>query len=105
MNSLEQSQQKQESCSQISKETIQLSIATAFERTGTEPYNIDTMISDIISEFPRENTETIVKAIRNGALGMYGKTYKLTTQEVCIWIREFISNRNEMKFKFGRMHD
>ena len=105
MNNLEQSQQKQELCTQTSKQTIQLSIATAFERTGTEPYNVDTMIADITSEFPNESTEDIVKAIRNGALGLYGRTYKLTTQEVCLWIRAYISNRNEMRFKFGRTHD
>jgi hypothetical protein len=28
--------------------------------------------------------------LRNGGLGKYGRTYKLSTQEVCYWIREHI---------------
>jgi hypothetical protein len=33
---------------------------------------------------------TIRQALRNGGLGKYGRTYKLSTQEVCYWIREHI---------------
>jgi hypothetical protein len=79
-----------------SEPTLRLAIATAFERTGTEPYNIDGMIRDIYSEFPKLDEAQIKKAIRNGGLGVYGKTFKLTTQEVCIWIRNY---HNEIRFR------
>jgi hypothetical protein len=75
---------------------LQASILIAFERTMTEPYNIENMVKDIISEFPKVNPDDILKAIRNGSLGKYGKTYKLSTQEVCIWIREFLKEKNKI---------
>lgn len=101
MNNLEKSQQQPESCTQEFKSTLQLSIATAFERTGTVPYNVDTMINDITTEFKHKDLNTLLKAIRNGALGMYGKTYKLTTQEVCIWIREYIREEGRRRYLNG----
>ena len=70
-------------------------IAVAFERTNTEVVNIEKMSFDIISEFPELSDEDFKKAIRNGGLGKYGKTYKLSTQEICIWIREY-KNENHI---------
>ena len=68
---------------------LQKSIAVAFQRTNTTPIDVLPMISDIETEFPKVTTETIQKAIRNGGLGIYGKTYgELSTQEICIWIRK-----------------
>lgn len=69
---------------------LKLSIAFAFERTRSEPFKIDGMISDILTEFPRLSSEKITEAIRNGSLGKYGRTFRLSTQEVCFWIREHI---------------
>jgi hypothetical protein len=43
---------------------------------------------DIKQEFKDLTVERIIKAIRNGSLGYYGITYKLTTQQICFWIRE-----------------
>jgi hypothetical protein len=94
MNKLDNSQQLQEVKIPISN--LQASILIAFERTMTEPYNIENMVKDIISEFPKVNPDDILKAIRNGSLGKYGKTYKLSTQEVCIWIREFLKEKNKI---------
>lgn len=104
MINLEKLPTKQEDCTQIFNQTIQLAIATAFERTGTEPFKIDSMIKDIVSEFPNFTSDEIVKAIRNGALGKYGRTYKLTTQEVCLWIREYEVQKNA-KRHFMQGHD
>lgn len=94
MNKLDNYQPSQELTTRISN--VQASVLIAFERTLTEPYNIDNMVKDIVSEFPRINPEEIVKAIRNGSLGKYGKTYKLSTQEVCIWIREYLKEKNKV---------
>lgn len=79
------------------KGLLQISLAHAFERTGTTPRNIDAMINDVIEEFPNLNEETIKQALRNGGLGKYGQTYKLTTQAVCIWIRKYIEDNQPMK--------
>lgn len=68
-------------------------IAVAFERTNTEVVNIEKMSFDIISEFKNLPDEDFKKAIRNGGLGKYGRTYKLSTQEVCIWVREYLKEK------------
>jgi hypothetical protein len=94
MNKLGNYQPSPEAITRISN--LQASILIAFERTLTEPYNIENMVKDIISEFPRTNPDEIVKAIRSGSLGKYGKTYKLSTQEVCIWIREYLKEKNKV---------
>lgn len=94
MNKLESFQQSQEI--QTRTFNIQASLLVAFERTMTEPYNIDNMVKDIMSEFPRLKDNELTLAIRNGSLGKYGKTYKLSTQEVCIWIREFLKEKNKV---------
>lgn len=71
------------------EDSLRKSINIAFERVGTEPYNIDNMINDVLTEFPRVTEDTFTMAIRNGSLGKYGKTYKLSTQDICIWVREY----------------
>ena len=71
---------------------LRQSLALAFERTATEPYNIDYMILDIATEFPKLSDDELTTAIRNGSLGKYGKVYKLSTTEVCFWIREYLED-------------
>lgn len=93
MSNLQTTQQTQELTIRESK--IMESIAVAFERTGTEPFNINIMVCDIQTEFSFLSDKEIQQAIRNGGLGKYGKTFKLTTQEVCIWIRQFIKERTK----------
>lgn len=75
------------------KHSLRTSILLAFERVGTEPYNIENMINDVLTEFPRVKEETFTPAIRNGSLGKYGKTYKLSTQDICIWVREYLKSK------------
>lgn len=79
---------------QTQKHNLQTSLALAFERTSTEPYNIENMVNDILTEFPKLSNDDFTKAIRNGSLGVYGRVYKLSTSEVCFWIREFMNNKN-----------
>jgi hypothetical protein len=55
---------------------------------------IDSMVEDVFSEFTYLNEVDIKKALRNGGMGLYGKTYKLTTQEICIWIRTFLNENS-----------
>lgn len=99
MSNLKTSQQTLETTTLNSKRlnTIKSSMALAFERTNTPIFNIDNLTKDISSEFKNRELSVITKAIRNGSLGAYGRTYKLSTQEVCIWIREYIKeNKNKV---------
>tara|TARA_R110000772_G_scaffold167652_2_gene279376 strand:+ start:867 stop:1205 length:339 start_codon:yes stop_codon:yes gene_type:complete len=91
MSNLKISQQASEVAIQNfkNKELVKKSIALAFERTNTTVFNIENLIEDVLREFKHKDIELITKAIKNGSLGLYGKTYKLSTQEVCIWIREY----------------
>jgi hypothetical protein len=74
---------------------IQQSMVVAFERTATELIETLNMAQDIHSEFPTIPIETIQLAIRKGSLGEFGYTYKLSTQVVCIWIREHLKRKNQ----------
>lgn len=92
---MEKLQQNLDVTTQHSKQVLKQAIAVAFDRTGTTPPEInviDAMVEDIFSEFPKLDELQIKKALRNGGLGMYGKTFKLTTQELCIWIRQYIKD-------------
>lgn len=74
---------------------LQTSLLVAFERTATEPYDMQNMVKDVLTEFPNIKDNDITLAIRSGSLGKYGKTYKFSTQEVCIWIREYLKEKNK----------
>lgn len=87
MNNLQNLQQPLETATAISN--IRASLALAMERTSQELKNIDSVISDIQKEFSRTSEQDILKALKSGALGKYGRTYKLCSQEVCIWIRAY----------------
>lgn|SRR5690606_198338 len=92
MNNSEKLQGSSEIATQDFKKSIAASIAVAFDRTSTEPFNIDNMVADIHAEFGHLSVNEVMKAIRNGSLGAYGRTYKLCTQEVCVWIRAYLSS-------------
>lgn len=93
MNNLQVSQQQLETSHQIN--SLKQSLALAIERTNTVPFNIENMVKDILTEFPKLNDDSMSMAIRNGSLGKYGRTYKLSTQEVCIWIREHLKSSSQ----------
>lgn len=81
--------QKLEDNTQTHKEIASL-IPLAVERTGSELSKeyMYTMAIDIAKEFRNHDLELIKTALKKGALGHFGSTFKLTTQEVCIWIRK-----------------
>lgn len=84
--------QKSEEITQAfkNKSTLLMSVEIALERTNTPLFKLDNLVSDVLEEFKGKDIELITKAIRNGSLGLYGRTYKMSTQEVCIWIREYL---------------
>lgn len=79
----------------IREYNLKSSLAVAFERTNTPPFNLDKLVSDVLSEFPRVSDNDITLALRSGSLGKYGRTFKLSTQEVCYWIREYQKSKTK----------
>lgn len=72
-------------------------LAVAMERLSMDLKDINFTAADIISEFNYMTLKQIREALRNGSLGKYGRTYKLSTQEVCFWIREYLKvNKNKL---------
>ncbi len=69
------------------------------ERIGMELSNIESTIYDISTEFGFLTIFKIQQALRLGALGKYGRTYKMSTQEVCYWIREYIKAKDSNRLK------
>lgn len=101
MNNLPISQQKSEETTLIFN--LKASLAVAFERTSTEPYDITNMTNDVVNEFKGVDLSHLQKAIKNGSLGHYGYTYKLSTQVVCIWVREYLKNANVIYSKTNQI--
>lgn len=64
-----------------------------FERTGFEPIDITSMMRDVFDEFPNISIEDTRTALRKGGLGHYGISYKISTQVICFWIREYLRNK------------
>ena len=69
-------------------DALKTALVIAFDRLNLEPFPIDNMIRDIRACYPDVRTEIITQAIREGVMGVYGKTYRFSFQEVSIWIRE-----------------
>lgn len=70
--------------------TIQTSLGFVMKRLDNTNLDVLSATEAIFETFPRMPLENIKLAIKNGSTGKYGRTYKLTTQEICYWIREFI---------------
>ena len=93
--------------SQLENQTIRItkiskSIAFVIERLRIEPFDITNMVNDIQKEFKDLDDEVIITAFRNGSLGMYGQTYRLNTQMLCIWIRKYLEdNKRPINPQFG----
>lgn len=79
------------------QQSLQKALFYAFERTKSEPFDITLLVKDILEEFPRVKEADLILAIRNGGLGMYGRTFRLSTQEVCYWIRQYINPKQQDK--------
>ena len=67
----------------------------AMQRLEMELSSIDQTINDINTEFSFVTLSDVRKAIRKGSLAQYGRSYKLSTQEVCYWIREYLKEKNK----------
>jgi hypothetical protein len=89
---LQELQTKSETTKTVNQrqQDLQNALLFAFERTKTEPFDVTGLIQDVLSEFPKAGGADFIIALRNGSLGMYGRTFKLSTQEICFWVREYL---------------
>lgn len=69
------------------------------ERTDCEIKNIDNVVFDISEEFKNKKLVDVKEAIRQGAFGKFGITYKISTQVVGYWINQYL------KEKYKTNHD
>ena len=76
------------------EDNLKASLVVVMQRLDMEFSNINATIYDIVNEFHYLKLKDVIQALRNGSLGNYGRTYKLSTQEVCIWIRKFTDTKN-----------
>jgi len=73
-----------------SVDEIKKSLIMAIERTDLNLTSIENTAIDIFAEFKHISLFKIREAIRKGSLGEYGTSYRLNTQEICIWIRKHL---------------
>lgn len=80
------------------EDEIKKSLVIAMQRLDMQFLNIDYTVNDILTEFDYMKFSDVIIAIRRGSLGAYGRSYKLSTQEVCYWIKEY---NNSKKNRLG----
>ena len=68
------------------------SIVVAFQRINVPSERVIDIVNDIKLCFPDVNNNDIIEAIKRGSLGEFGQTYRMSTQAVCIWIREYLKS-------------
>jgi hypothetical protein len=77
------------------EDEIRQSLLVAIQRVELNFKNIDLTISEISKEFNYVLLKDVIEAIRLGSFGKYGITYKLTTQTVSFWIREYLKSNKK----------
>lgn len=53
----------------------------------------------VIDTFPSTEPKNILEGIKNGYTGKYGRTYKMTVQEICLWIRCHIEGKKPRDYE------
>ena len=88
-------QEKSQLSTQIyESEVLNASLILCFERLNIEPFNGDGMMADIKSQYPDMPIDHLTSAVKNGSMGKYGRTYRFSTQEVGIWISQYLKEKN-----------
>ena len=72
---------------------LKTQLSLAMQKTDCEIKNIDWLISDIVSEFGNKKTIDILEAIKQGSIGKFGISFKLTTQVVGYWINQYLKEK------------
>lgn len=95
LNKLQASQENSTQTYSSDDNILKHSLSLAFERVNLPVFNTDNLCRDVLTEFKDLNIQTITKAIRRGSLGFYGKTYRMSTQELCIWINSYCKENKQ----------
>lgn len=71
------------------KKLLKAEIVHAYRRTSSElDTDLDIIIQDLQSVFQKEiSISSVINAIKKGSTGLYGRTYKMSFQEICVWVR------------------
>jgi len=69
---------------------IKKSLIISMQRVQMELPELDLTCLDIFNTFKNVSVREIREALKKGSTGAYGSTYRMSTQEVCIWIRKLI---------------
>ena len=88
----------------MNKEEVNLKIKNklvlALDRTGmtdVENHILDKISFDILQNFKEVKLSFLLEAINEGGLGKYGRTYRFSVQEICLWIYSKLKiNNNEV---------
>lgn len=92
-----------EECNKLTTYDESLCAATigiSYKRVGVK-LSLQEMISSasyIHEMFPTINSEDLIQALKNGASGMYGKTFKMCDQEICMWITKYLKELKQPLF-------
>lgn len=80
---------------------VKIVFSTAVECTGTDPKQISysAVCTAIATAFPGIKETYVIEALKKGMFGFYGRTYKLTVQEICCWMHEYLKTTPEYKLK------
>lgn len=70
---------------------FEAAIHKASLRVGMEATDIKLIVADVLQTFQNVDKKVILEAIKKGSLGCFGRTYRLSSQEVCLWVREYLS--------------
>lgn len=94
MNKLIKTCSKSSQQIQVFTNQVQIALATVFLRLGQEltPHEIEIFLRDVVDSYSNIPVEHIINALKNGAKGLYGRTFKLNTQEMNIWIQKYLEN-------------
>jgi len=80
----------------VLEDELKRSLILVMQRLNMELPNVNDTITDIASEFPYLKLRDVINSLRKGSLGNYGRTYKLSTQEICVWIRKNTETKNTL---------
>ena len=83
------------------KEILSVALSLAYERlnTGIDEAKLVKTHKFISSMFPDATLNDITTALKNGASGLYGRTYRMSDQELCIWIRQYLEETESTRYR------
>ena len=77
----------------------EMALGLAYERLNTKPsIKANETIAFIKESFPDLSEFDFIQVLKNGASGLYGATFRLSDQVICIWIRKYLESKKQPLF-------